>query len=839
MEYELRCAYRETANQNDKFQLKWGHDLGAVGPVEYGQQAEETSDCHWNECTGLTKSATRTVLVLWDVFDLPVSDAIAFARELIALAEPLADAYSAATATASEAPASTATASSAAPVGCIIKGRAVDAGAEPGGLRDYPGHPLAGVRVALVRDASGETLAVVGADKKGQFRFIVGRVDNQLGVDPGETKVDLPPDFDPGTESVHLELRLAEAGHSPSRYEVFAPHNFVAQQTRMSSDSLAWETECKFGVAERDFDLGNIPKTYTAWPGVEIWPDLGEVYDRIGRAWALADMLGVKLTAGLPLPIYTFCDWQATSVMAARLLDDPPRLCDTATNVFTSVPTTARTHPTFIAIGSDSTLLTDGGWPDNREYHEFGHFFQAEALGAFPIDPADANHGGYYANPSSTDSWTEGFAEWYSMMVSKHIDEDPRPELYRLEGSQMDLELDYRPWLARGAGEELAVAGVLLDLEDAPADYAIPPAQPSLKVRWWSTYDDPSGKRLLVGEVANVSPAIASYAYAGYSEQTTVAAVFYDSLHRAVHTGYASTVPWDLPDQRWLLAPVGSQERFGIPANVGFFSLTIPDGLSWQSVDVAAFEGRPGESANDDDKVGLGLDEVWRVIESYKSANQDGNGHLFDVSELHDAFRAADGGHDADRNGMDDIDQLFVGHGFFADSNGNLSYDTGETVGLSSHQGRFGEADMTPRHDLPPLPGEMVRVDSGGVPTTVIVEVELAAPNQARSYSYAVQPNADGYVDVAVPPPEYGAVVTLIANAYGYLPAIVGTIQSGTFWSGVDTGKTPPVLSFSVTLRWGTIQPPGDVVPALCVAAGVLLLIVGGWLTSLRRRWPA
>ena len=49
----------------------------------------------------------------------------------------------------------------------------------------------------------------------------------------------------------------------------------------------------------------------------------------------------------------------------------------------------------------------------------------------FELPAGDTNHGGYFQN-SSRDSFVEGFAEFYSMMVSRHIDGDQNAEIYTI-----------------------------------------------------------------------------------------------------------------------------------------------------------------------------------------------------------------------------------------------------------------------------------------------------------------------------------------------------------------------------------------------------------------------
>jgi len=64
-----------------------------------------------------------------------------------------------------------------------------------------------------------------------------------------------------------------------------------------------------------------------------------------------------------------------------------------------------------IELANGSSLITDGHRPDNREWHEFGHHVMADMFGNRMPQRTGANHGGY-DNPTTTDSWNEGFAEF-------------------------------------------------------------------------------------------------------------------------------------------------------------------------------------------------------------------------------------------------------------------------------------------------------------------------------------------------------------------------------------------------------------------------------------------
>ncbi|HEY9075397.1 MAG TPA: hypothetical protein VIO61_02555 [Anaerolineaceae bacterium] len=101
--------------------------------------------------------------------------------------------------------------------------------------------------------------------------------------------------------------------------------------------------------------------------------------------------------------------------------------------------------------------------------HEFGHQLMADHFDdQIPKNPSDLNHGGYCVNPSSTDAWVEGFATFFAGMVKKEY--YGKKDYWRLPlgNTYINLETNYPAW----RWEEIAAAGILLDLVDSAADYS-------------------------------------------------------------------------------------------------------------------------------------------------------------------------------------------------------------------------------------------------------------------------------------------------------------------------------------------------------------------------------
>ena len=116
----------------------------------------------------------------------------------------------------------------------------------------------------------------------------------------------------------------------------------------------------------------------------------------------------------------------------------------------------------LISIDRDDAHYGSSNRPENREYHEFMHHLMCAQYNGFPVYPQhEVNHGGFL-NPSTTDSFVEGFAEFMAMVISDYH-ADPNPEIYAGFGS---FEMNYKPWAWEGTTEEIAVAGILWDLYD-------------------------------------------------------------------------------------------------------------------------------------------------------------------------------------------------------------------------------------------------------------------------------------------------------------------------------------------------------------------------------------
>lgn len=491
--------------------------------------------------------------------------------------------------------------------------------------------------------------------------------------------------------------------------------------------SLVTET---FTPATRDckveFDARSLSSSY-ALRGIPDagWGDALVLFSEARRATSLAERLGVQWTH--PVAIEA---WDATASPELAAWVGP----------FSYAPE-ERFEP-GITLGTAASRRNDPGAPDNRLFHEFGHQVLAAGLGgALPRDRQGTPFGGYYENPSTTDSWSEGFAVFFATQVAAKVLQSPRPSLYRLEGAQLDIEADYQPWNGP-LGESLAVAGLLLDLVDAAT-----PAGPALD----GTIEGhlSSDGSLVWGRLDPAShPATLEVTWGSTSSQTT-------SVEVVGEVYWVAPVPEDAGSDFTVRGWRGTAE--------------IPD----------------------DDPVSIRLVDLWQAIVRWRSEEPGPQDELRRVETLVD-LRQALQSLELDPK---QLDALFVAHGFFADEDGDRQHDEGEAVGPTSHPARTFEGAggpiqvraMTERARLP-LP-ESFKADVTTDPSSASLIVHTAHRNTpARSYAREAPRDEEGWIPVAVPPSD--ATVTLIAMAPGRPPTLVTRVEAEQFWQEAGTGTT-------------------------------------------------
>lgn len=230
-------------------------------------------------------------------------------------------------------------------------------------------------------------------------------------------------------------------------------------------------------------------------------------------------------------------------------------------------------------------------WPDNREFHEYAHLVMwSSPIGGANALPAraagDENHGGLN-NSNSSDSWTEGFAEFLSLVISDQMldrEEKERPALYVYQGSVANLEdvLSYVRVIERPGEEEFLVASMLWDVHDSPNDEGL-----QLSVAdWWTVLSADGAARV---NFKNVFDALLAYGTAfpakfspaewrGRAED----ALLFDDLH------------YGLADPRSYNGTRDDDEPLGPTSwNTSFLHRPSTEPGTWLTLGVAEPDGTP------------------------------------------------------------------------------------------------------------------------------------------------------------------------------------------------------------------------------------------------------
>lgn len=623
-----------------------------------------------------------------------------------------------------------------------------------GVVHDADGHAVVGIGVTLAQDGSVRRTTT---DAAGRYRFVA------TSAGP-----------------MQVTLVLVDGAHEPPWFQL----DYEKRTIEIQSDSFSGE-----GTCERNFDFAAPDDRYpeSKFPR-HWWADAVTLYRGFADALSLSDDLGIELGA-TPLQIHTF--YASASADTAFWVGTPSYAPDSV-------------RAPFVGLGVNASTRADLGWPANREDHEIGHHVLAQAFGGVhPRARNDTNHGGYWVNPTSADAWAEGFASFYAVMVAKHVRKQARPHWLTIQGAVVDLELDYRPWDLGGL-EEIAVAALLVDLEDGPEDYATDASTLGLSILE-TTVSVHDGVSLVHGLVA---------ADSGAARERIVDLELVDDTDAVV--GRTRGIVIFDPE-----APAPSHGRF---------AALLPEGVVAQTVRVAS------HPAVDDDPVHVELKALWQVIASFESSKEESHGHLLDVDDLHTALVDAFGGHDVDNDGVDDIDQLFIAHGLFADGNANGVHDQGEAIGQTGHPGSELTVDgqSSPRPALAPrfratLPAALrasITLESATDATVVV----LATAQGHTPVVYAPKLDLGGRF-VLVPPPaptdsETLASLTVLALAPGKQPAVVAQFEAGALLAELQT-HSESYLNLTANLK--EVVQVGDAAAAdLRVAWG---MFVGGLAT--------
>ncbi len=356
-----------------------------------------------------------------------------------------------------------------------------------------------------------------------------------------------------------------------------------------------------------------------------------------------------------------------------------------------------------IAIGDGCANMDYPDAPINREWHEFGHYIMYDGFTEYPEFSGDTNHGSF-ANPSSTDSFNEGWAEVFASSVNKYY-KGTTPHLYPVGNTYSNLEVNHK---IVGRGESKVI-----------------------------------------------------------EDEEIVAA----------------SLLWDLLD---------------------------------------------GKKEIDEDYVEIEMGEFWEFIKKDDFTFSNGStGNIQNLADLYDALNSTskwDLKKDGDKDGINNLDEIFISHGIFKDDDESKNFTSGERVGVTLREGKV-RRKVQPRDNA--NLGIDIRSDSGEpIDSIVKVKVDFAPPYDYYDYEYDVfVPAEEGKLNLELPGKEYDVTATVSAEAPEYKESDeVYTTTNEEFWEKV--AETPSGGNFAE--QEFTLEYEGSVADGICgpafVLAGVLLV---------------
>ncbi|NOZ27654.1 MAG: hypothetical protein GXP39_06325, partial [Chloroflexi bacterium] len=136
------------------------------------------------------------------------------------------------------------------------------------------------------------------------------------------------------------------------------------------------------------------------------------------------------------------------------------------------------------------------------------------------------------------------------------------------------------------------------------------------------------------------------------------------------------------------------------------------------------------------------------------------------------------------------LDELFVLHGFFADTNDNCIYDPDEEIG------RAADGARPSRRSPPRVPGAYLKLnfrDPDGRPVgdnTLYIEVIYPSPHEYFSYAYQIEvPQATGALVYLELPPE-SVPCSVHVHPKNGRPSTDLTMSNADYWQAVRTSTT-------------------------------------------------
>jgi hypothetical protein len=227
----------------------------------------------------------------------------------------------------------------------------------------------------------------------------------------------------------------------------------------------------------------------------------------------------------------------------------------------------------------------------------------------------------------------------------------------------------------------------------------------------------------------------------------------------------------------WCYAIGGNACAFNIEANWEAWDLWGANqaeefavaGLLWDLVD--------GVNGADNDWIDMTVFELWNQLNNVNHEN---------VRDIYLTLNTLNWP-DADDNGLNDLDELFIAHGHFSDADGDQTYDAGEAIGFT------GDAARPNREATPEIPGSYIKVnmiDRDTLEPVDIsefdVEMRVEPPHDYLNVDFTIRKKDNGLLYFTMPPRSYSSKAYIYAKKDGYYDRAPLVIDSLFYWEKIE-----------------------------------------------------
>ena len=268
--------------------------------------------------------------------------------------------------------------------------------------------------------------------------------------------------------------------------------------------------------------------------------------------------------------------------------------------------------------------------------------------------------------------------------------------------------------------------------------------------------------------------------------------------------GFASFVPLitkDIklndPNPSFLMtkgAPAGTDMEWNFQVTNGMSGEeSAVTGILWDLYDGINNEVGGGV---DNDSIQITINQIWNTLNS--NGGPGGNRNT-----LYDVYRAFNGSgipillQDADADGINNLDEIFVSHEVYNDLNNNSRYNVGEPVGLTSWN-----LARPNRHEVPIEEGAyiyliVVNITNQNITNYTLNIKEINEPSHSssnREYSLLISSETlvNGSIPFTMPPTDRFTEAFISVYKKGFKPSKAIKINNTYYWDLLSPFENPP-----------------------------------------------